>query len=67
MPKNSDAEALLRRPALRLGPAFEILDIGNTTGFKWIKAGILDRFYIDDIPYVTTKSIRRVMRVGEDA
>ena len=29
----ADAEALLRRPALRLGPAFEILDIGNTTGF----------------------------------
>ena len=64
---NSDIEALLSRPALRLGPAFGILGVGNTTGFKWIKAGILDRFYIDEIPYITTASIKRAMRAHDDA
>ena len=49
MLKNSDAEALLRRPALRLGPAFEILDIGKNSTVRGSKQEF-STASIDDIP-----------------
>jgi hypothetical protein len=44
---------------LRLDPAFEFLGIGRTTGHKWINAGILERVYVGDIPFITVRSIKR--------
>ena len=63
--KTDSIEELLARPALRLKPAFWVLDVADTTGREWIKKAVLDRLYVEGIPYVTTESIKRALRADE--
>jgi hypothetical protein len=46
-------------PMVRQPKAFEILQVGETTGHQLVKDEILDRRYIGRIPYITIASIKR--------
>lgn len=52
------------KKVVRLDVAFDHFNIGRSTGFRWIANGILEKVYIDTVPFITVASIERAAEIA---